>query len=248
MVTTSGGPAWEAGLLGASITAPHLLGPFVARRVDLARDGRNVIAIASVLHGATLAAAVLLFPYVWPIVTAAILVASGLLGPLLTGGISSRLAGYRRTRPTPPASSSGLGCRHLRTRRHHRPEHGRRALDVVIPDRRCARPRRRRRSSQPRSCAPALRTGAGSLARRPATAPHARDHARQRPAPPNPLPHRDRGALRGGPAHHRCREHGESRNSSRRRRHPHRAPMASATWPAPRASCSDRRAAKPTSS
>ena len=91
MVTTSGGAGWEAGLLGASIAAPHLLGPFVARRVDLARDGRNVIAIACVLHGVTLAAAVLLFPYVWPIVTAAILVASGLLGPLLTGGISSRL-------------------------------------------------------------------------------------------------------------------------------------------------------------
>lgn len=91
MVTTSGGPAWEAGLLGACITAPHLLGPFVARRLDTARDGRTVIAIASVLHGATLATAVLLFPYVWSIVTAAILFASGLLGPLLTGGISSRL-------------------------------------------------------------------------------------------------------------------------------------------------------------
>jgi hypothetical protein len=91
LVTTSGGPAWEAGLLGASITAPHLLGPFVARRLDTARDGRTVIAVASVLHGATLAAAVRLFPHVWTIVTAALLVASGLLGPLLTGGISSRL-------------------------------------------------------------------------------------------------------------------------------------------------------------
>lgn len=91
MVTSSGGPAWEAGLLGASITAPHLLGPFVARRLDTARDGRTVIALASILHGATLAAAVLLFPHVWSIVTVAILFASGLLGPLLTGGISSRL-------------------------------------------------------------------------------------------------------------------------------------------------------------
>lgn len=91
LVTTSGGPGLEAGLLGASITAPHLLGPFVARRLDTARDGRDVIALACLLHGATLAAAVLLFPFVWPAVTAVVLIASGLLGPLLTGGISSRL-------------------------------------------------------------------------------------------------------------------------------------------------------------
>jgi len=31
MVTTSGAPGWLAGLLGACITAPHLLGPLVAR-------------------------------------------------------------------------------------------------------------------------------------------------------------------------------------------------------------------------
>ena len=40
----SGMPGWLAGLLGASITAPHLLGPFIARRLDTARDGRRVIA------------------------------------------------------------------------------------------------------------------------------------------------------------------------------------------------------------
>lgn len=91
LVTTGGGPGWLAGLLGACITAPHLLGPFVARTLDTARDGRIVIAGACVIHGTTLAAAVLLYPVTTPAVTAVLLIASGLVGPLLTGGISSRL-------------------------------------------------------------------------------------------------------------------------------------------------------------
>lgn len=91
VVTTSGAPGWLAGLLGASITAPHLLGPFLARRLDTARDGRNVIAAACLIHGATLAAAVLLYPVVSPILTGLLLFVSGLFGPFLTGGISSRL-------------------------------------------------------------------------------------------------------------------------------------------------------------
>lgn len=91
LVTTSGAPGWLAGLLGAAITAPHLLGPFIARRLDTSIDGRTVIAGACLLHGTTLAAAVLLYPLTSPIVPAVLLVASGLVGPLLTGGISSRL-------------------------------------------------------------------------------------------------------------------------------------------------------------
>ncbi|GAB3281903.1 MFS transporter [Parasphingorhabdus pacifica] len=100
LVTTSAGPGWLAGALGACITAPHLLGPFVARRLDTARDGRRVIALASVAHGATLGTAALLYPVTHAIVPAALLITSGLLGPLLTGGISSRLpaiAGSSRT-------------------------------------------------------------------------------------------------------------------------------------------------------
>ena len=91
MVTTSGAPGWLAGLLGACITAPHLMGPLVARSLDSCRDGRVLIAWACVVHGATLAAAVLLYPVTWPALTGVLLVASGLVGPLLTGGISSRL-------------------------------------------------------------------------------------------------------------------------------------------------------------
>lgn len=81
----------RGGLLGAAITAPHLAGPFIGRLLDTARDGRTVIAWACVAHGVTLAAAVLLYPYTWWVVTALLLIAAGLVGPLLTGGISSRL-------------------------------------------------------------------------------------------------------------------------------------------------------------
>lgn len=92
LVTTSGAPGWLAGVLGACITAPHLFGPLIARRLDTAQDGRTVIAVACMAHGVTLAAAVLLYPITWPIVPAFLLMVSGLVGPLLTGGISSRLA------------------------------------------------------------------------------------------------------------------------------------------------------------
>src|SRR5438128_2568852 len=82
LVTTSGAPGWLAGILGACITAPHLFGPFVARGLDTARDGRTVIAVACMAHGVTLAAAVLLYPLTPPIVPALLLIASGLVGPL----------------------------------------------------------------------------------------------------------------------------------------------------------------------
>ncbi|MBT2586349.1 MFS transporter [Arthrobacter sp. ISL-95] len=92
LATTSGASGWLAGILGACITAPHLFGPLVARSLDTAKDGRTVIAWACVVHGATLAAAVLLFRVTPPLVPGLFLIASGLVGPLLTGGISSRLA------------------------------------------------------------------------------------------------------------------------------------------------------------
>lgn len=91
LVTMDGGPAWMAGMLGACITFPHLLGPFIARSLDVARDGRTVLAIACVVHGGTLAAAALLYPYTSVVVPAGLLIVSGIFGPLLTGGISSRL-------------------------------------------------------------------------------------------------------------------------------------------------------------
>lgn len=91
LVTSTGGPSWVAGMLGACITIPHLLGPFVARTLDTARDGRNVLSLACIVHGGLLAAAVVAYGGGWIWACALLLVGSGLVGPLLTGGISSRL-------------------------------------------------------------------------------------------------------------------------------------------------------------
>lgn len=80
-----------SGLLGSAITAPHLLGPFIARRLDTAKDGRRVIAVSALIYGALLAVAALLMPLTWPLWPAILLFVSGLFGPVLTGGVSSRL-------------------------------------------------------------------------------------------------------------------------------------------------------------
>ena len=73
------------------MTAPHLFGPFVARRLDTAHDGRRVIAAACGIHAVTLAAALLAYGRTPVVLPAVLLCASGLVGPFLTGGISSRL-------------------------------------------------------------------------------------------------------------------------------------------------------------
>lgn len=87
----SGLPPWVSGLLGAAITAPHLLGPFIARRLDTAADGRIVIAFSAIAHGTLLGIAALLLPLTWAVWPALLLFVSGLFGPMLTGGVSSRL-------------------------------------------------------------------------------------------------------------------------------------------------------------
>jgi MFS family permease len=81
------------GLLAAGLTAPHLLGPWVAHWLDRARDGRTVLAASFVVYGVALAtAAILVGRARLPLVIGPIVLA-GLCGPLLTGGLSSRLAG-----------------------------------------------------------------------------------------------------------------------------------------------------------
>lgn len=88
---STGQPGWVSGMLGAAITAPHLLGPFIARGLDTAVDGRKVIAASALAHGILLGAAALLVPVTWIGLSAAVLFVSGLFGPMLTGGVSSRL-------------------------------------------------------------------------------------------------------------------------------------------------------------
>jgi len=87
----SGKPGWMSGMLGAAIIAPHLLGPFIARRLDTAGDGRRVIAVSALAHGLLLEEAGLLLPVTWTVVPALLLVLAGVFGPMLTGGASSRL-------------------------------------------------------------------------------------------------------------------------------------------------------------
>ena len=101
LVTSSGGSGKLAGVLGACVTAPHLLGPFVARPLDLARDGRKVIAAACLLYATALTAGVLTYGHAPAVLTALLLAAAGTCGPLLTGGISSRLPAIVGPRPRP---------------------------------------------------------------------------------------------------------------------------------------------------
>jgi MFS family permease len=80
------------GVLTAALTAPHLLGPLVAKRLDRARDGRRVLAASFAGYGAAIAVSALV-----PLALAVVaVVAAGACGPLLTGGLSSRLAGITR--------------------------------------------------------------------------------------------------------------------------------------------------------
>src|SRR3954468_12952914 len=80
------------GLLAAALTAPHLLGPWVARRLDAARDGRRVLAAAFLAYGAAVAGAALLLGRVPVVLVVVAVVVAGTCGPLLTGGLSSGLA------------------------------------------------------------------------------------------------------------------------------------------------------------
>ncbi len=100
-------PAAVAGLLVAALSAPHLAGPLVARRLDAAADGRRILAIAFTAYAAFLAATALLFGHVPIAVIGATVVAAGLCGPLLTGGLSSRLQPIAGTDPTAQRRAEG---------------------------------------------------------------------------------------------------------------------------------------------
>ncbi len=78
--------------LAVALTAPHLLGPFLARRLDAARDGRLLLAAAFAAFGLALATAAVLLGSVPLRVVVLVVAGAGACGPLLTGGLSSRLA------------------------------------------------------------------------------------------------------------------------------------------------------------
>lgn len=79
------------GWMAACITLPHMLGPFIARSIDTARDGRKVVATACLAYAGITGLMTATFEHVPIILTALLLIAAGLCGPLLTGGISTFL-------------------------------------------------------------------------------------------------------------------------------------------------------------
>ncbi|MFK0172475.1 MFS transporter [Streptomyces sp. NPDC090306] len=86
------GGAALGGLLAALLTAPNLAGPWTARWLESARDTRPVLAGAFAAYGIALAGAALALGHVTTAAVAAVIVLGGLAGPLMTGGLSSRLA------------------------------------------------------------------------------------------------------------------------------------------------------------
>ncbi|MEU7585415.1 MFS transporter [Micromonospora sp. NPDC049230] len=86
-------PALLGGSLATCLTAPHLLGPVLARWLDRARDGRGRLAVGFATYATAVAAAALLLGRVPVGVPAAVLIVAGTCGPLMTGGLSGRLAG-----------------------------------------------------------------------------------------------------------------------------------------------------------
>jgi MFS family permease len=87
-----GTAARTGGLLVALYTLPHLAGPLLARRLDLARDYRRLLGVAYALVAVLLAAAAWSLGRAPIVLVAALVLVSGLGGPMLIGGLSSRLA------------------------------------------------------------------------------------------------------------------------------------------------------------
>jgi hypothetical protein len=88
----TGDGAAVGSLLAALLVAPAVLGPLVARPLDRARDARVPLAAAFVLFGCGLGAGAWLLGHA-PVALAAVPIAvAGCCGPLVTGGLSSRLA------------------------------------------------------------------------------------------------------------------------------------------------------------
>ncbi|MEW2129030.1 MFS transporter [Streptomyces sp. NPDC005435] len=94
LTTRTGGPGGAAlgGLLAALLTVPYVAGPWLAGVLDRARDGRRVLALSFAVFGAALLAVALLLGRLPVAAVAALVVVAGLCGPLVTGGLSSRLA------------------------------------------------------------------------------------------------------------------------------------------------------------
>jgi hypothetical protein len=85
--------ALVGGLLVAALMVPHVCGAWLGRVVDCAHDVRRPLAAGCAVYAIALAVAVGLLAAGWPWPAGAALLVAGLCGPLLTGGISSLVAG-----------------------------------------------------------------------------------------------------------------------------------------------------------
>ncbi|HEY0813318.1 MAG TPA: MFS transporter [Pseudonocardia sp.] len=85
--------ALVGGLLAAALTVPHVCGSRLGRVVDRAHDVRRPLAAGCAVYAVALGLAVGLFSAGWPWLCGAALLVAGLCGPLLTGGLSSLVAG-----------------------------------------------------------------------------------------------------------------------------------------------------------
>lgn len=102
--TAAGGPA-AGGLLAAALTIPHLIGPLAGRLLDARERPGPVLAGAFLWYAAFLVVAAVTLP-VSIIGAAAALAAAGCAGPLVTGGLSSRLASILAARATAEESAA----------------------------------------------------------------------------------------------------------------------------------------------
>lgn len=107
--TAVAGPA-AGGLLAAALTVPHLIGPLAGRLLDARRRPGPVLALAFVWYAVFVSAAAAVLPSS-ALLAAGALALAGCAGPLVTGGLSSRLAGI--VDGTHPAASTS----HPRQRR-----------------------------------------------------------------------------------------------------------------------------------
>jgi MFS family permease len=87
--------AATGGLLAAALSAPHLVGPWLAHRLDRSPDSRRLLAAAYLLYACALAIGSMVVGRMPLVVALLAVAAAGCCGPLLTGGLSSRLAGIR---------------------------------------------------------------------------------------------------------------------------------------------------------
>ena len=85
--------ATVGGVLAAALMLPHVLGQWSGRRIDRSRDPYRAVAIGGGLYVLAVGVGTVLLVLGWPWLAVVPLLVAGGCGPLLTGGVSSLVAG-----------------------------------------------------------------------------------------------------------------------------------------------------------